>query len=155
MKKKIVKYGIVFLLCFGLLFGVSSCSDSPLKEFCQTDEKVVQLEQQIEDTYALINSISTEVIKANVTVETTSYNTILHITTTKVTGQGSGVIFYENDTTYYVLTNQHVVYKDPSYSQQKFEITDYLGNLYTGTLIAGDTNYDLAIVSFKKTQVFY
>ena len=61
---------------------------------------------------------------------------------------GSGFIFYEDETKYYVLTNHHVI--DSSESQILLTVTDNFGRKHSAQLIAADPNYDLALLSFFK-----
>jgi S1-C subfamily serine protease len=61
---------------------------------------------------------------------------------------GSGFIFYEDETKYYVLTNYHVI--NSNEFQVVITITDNLGRNHSAQLVAADPNYDLALLSFFK-----
>lgn len=100
----------------------------------------------------LINAISLETMKANVTVYTTSY------TNAKVFGStqfGSGVIFHYDDPFYYLLTNDHVIDFEDDHEKRSFEIEDFQGNVYDGRLYRNSATEasDLAILYFMKNDV--
>lgn len=104
------------------------------------------------DYAALINKISTDTIKANVKIYTTSYNSFLGIPISSTTKQGSGIIFYKNDDNIYaVLTNAHVAHKENEYDKVKYEIEDFKGTKYTAYLFSSaiDISYDLAVLYFQ------
>ena len=60
---------------------------------------------------------------------------------------GSGVVYKEDAQYYYVITNNHVVTActSPSYS-----VKDYDGTLTNATLLAHNSEYDLAVLKFVK-----
>jgi serine protease Do len=80
------------------------------------------------------------------------YNTILGITTSGYESTGSGVIFGENSSNYFVLTNNHVTYNDPDYDKITYTIEDYKGNTYTAKYKHGLASYDLSVLYFAKGQ---
>ena len=94
--------------------------------------------------------IQTSTIKSNITVLTTSYKKFLGFPYEAYITQGSGVIFYENDDYYYALTNYHVIALLDEYHDRNFEVEDYTGKSYSGTLESLDITYDLAVVKFRK-----
>lgn len=67
--------------------------------------------------------------------------------------QGSGVIFYERDGYYYVLTNYHVIDGDKD-AITSYYVYDVYGNEYKAVEIVGDAKYDLAILVFKANKSF-
>lgn len=92
-----------------------------------------------------LNNISTSLMKGVVKVKKIStqsqFNTV-----------GSGFIFNEDSTYYYVLTNHHITY-DPNPSQANITVYDYLEQDYTATFIQGSNLYDLSVLRIrKKTQ---
>lgn len=92
-----------------------------------------------------LNNISTNLMKGVVKVKKIStqsqFNTV-----------GSGFIFNEDSTYYYVLTNHHITY-DPNPSTTIITVYDYLEQDYTATYIAGSNLYDLSVLRVrKKTQ---
>ena len=105
------------------------------------------------DYVGLINSASTESILANMRINVENYDMagFGFKTQTNVSNTlGSGVIFYEENGYYYILTNNHVVYKERNY--QTITVEDAYESSYTATLIASDANYDLAIIAIAKTR---
>lgn len=94
------------------------------------------------DYASLTNKITIEAMRANITVINTSY-------TSRSTG--SGIIFDEDSSHYYALTNNHVIYTTSI--TNVITIEDYLGNTYPATLLANDPAYDLAVVQFRKSRV--
>lgn len=104
----------------------------------------------------LSNGIITEgIIEANFTVTLNSKKTsFLGNVMAEISSQGSGVVFDKvalasGGYTYYVLTNNHVIYKDiEGYNRFDYSVRDCYGVVYESSLIAYDPNYDLAVVSF-------
>ena len=104
----------------------------------------------IVDYAKLTNIITTQIMKCNVVVYTKSYNKFLGITTSSTSGSGSGIIFYESNDYYYLITNNHVSVKTSGYDKVSHTIEDYLGNTYTGYLLHESATYDLAVLYFVK-----
>ena len=104
----------------------------------------------------LSNGIITEgIIEANFTVTLNSKRTLYFgNVTAEISSQGSGVVFDKvslagGGYTYYVLTNNHVIYQDTEgYNRFEYSVRDCYGVVYESSLIAYDPNYDLAVVSF-------
>ncbi len=93
----------------------------------------------------IINEISSEISKATVKISAEFYNIL-----SKTTSQGSGVIYKEDNLYYYVITNNHVVNKNESYSKKIYLVYDAYGYEYEGELLASDHSYDLAVLRIKK-----
>ena len=56
---------------------------------------------------------------------------------------------------YYVLTNNHVIYKDTSsYNSFSYSVTDAFNVEYNAQVIASDPNYDLAVVKFSSSESY-
>lgn len=111
------------------------------------------------DYVELINLISTETIKANLTVQTKYSNRSFGGLAETVVGtsNGSGVIIKYTGSEYYALTNNHVVYSlslEQQASTKSYSVIDYLGTEYKATLVANLANYDLAIVKFTSTESY-
>ncbi len=112
------------------------------------------------DALKITNEISTDTMKGVVKIYNKSYDTIIGITTSSSTSQGSGFCFHIQDGYYYVLTNCHVARKKSGYDKQKFTIEDYQGNTYEGylyknpnkTVSAIAASYDLACLYFKSSS---
>lgn len=62
---------------------------------------------------------------------------------------GSGVIVYENDMRYYVLTNNHVIHFS-SQGTKEYTVTDIYERTYSATLLNASAEYDLALLSIRK-----
>ncbi|MGD9909277.1 MAG: S1C family serine protease [Candidatus Izemoplasmatales bacterium] len=99
---------------------------------------------------------------SNIQITTTLYNYVQKFpwsTLTELTlaggSEGSGVIFMEDDTYYYALTNYHVV--DGEADERVYQIQAFEDSEPSeATLVTYDTNYDLAVLKFEKqgrTQV--
>ena len=136
------KIFVLILLIF-ISFTVSSCVrqmsyDDLLAQYQQD----VNARNEIYENYIdLYNELSFRVT-----------DSIVKVTKAVVSNQsssvGSGFIFYEDETKYYVLTNYHVI--DADEFQVNLSVTDHLGRIHTAQLIASDANYDLALLSFFK-----
>ena len=104
------------------------------------------------DYEKLVNQVAADTQRANVTVYSISYNTGFF---GGVSGQraanGSGVIFKETASAYYVLTNCHVVETMEGYSHVTYKITDAYENTYENvTLVSSSAEHDLAVLKFTK-----
>lgn len=143
MNKKIFKIFVIFLLFFSLS-GCSLLVNTPSIE-------TTNLEEELDKVYSLVNDVSNIAMKANVKIVTKSFTPSFPFPEV-VSGQGSGVIFFEDSNNYFVLTNNHVVNHDQEYKNVKYEITDYLGEVYNGTLIASSAAYDLGLLKFNKSK---
>lgn len=97
----------------------------------------------IVDYKYLTNIITTDTIKANVKIVSTTKT----LTTTS-SSSGSGVIFCEDNDYYYALTNNHVI--NYNIIRPVYTVFDYLGNEYDAEVLFSKAEYDLAIVKFKK-----
>ncbi len=174
MIKRIIGVVIIFVigcslaactLPFSLGSDPSTTNNSDyIKENAELQKEIDRLNNQLEalkddeityaDVMESINETSIESIKSNVMVVTTGYKTAFGMRYDGIGGQGSGVIFCQSDDgkTYYVLTNNHVTYIDPSYNFVYYQIRDYKDNNYSGTLVASSADYDLAILKFKRAD---
>lgn len=95
------------------------------------------------DISELTNLIYKDTIKANVKIVAENIKTA-------TLSQGSGVIFYEDDNSYYALTNNHVVYSDSKY--MIYKAYDCYMTEYECKLIDSNANYDLAIIRIIKVR---
>lgn len=100
-----------------------------------------------------INRIFDSSVKMNVSVYTASYNTSFGRVTEEVSANGSGVIFKETGSYYYLITNNHVVEKEAGYSKVRYTVTDCYETPYDEvTLISASAEYDLAVLRFKRGE---
>ena len=103
------------------------------------------------DIQDLTTTIYQTTIKSNVKVTSQPHTKFSKSSTVS---QGSGIIFLEDDTKYYILTNNHVTYYDKNtYTGSIYIVTDCYGNQYEATLINMNANYDLAILTIRKELV--
>jgi len=119
-----------------------------IKSDLETNIELYQNSQSDEITFALMNQITNQAIKASVRVETqTNSNSIF--------SAGSGVVYQillNEDTQlydYYILTNYHVVDRYLAYpNTYSIKVRGYNGALYNGLVIKHQvgSNVDLALV---------
>ena len=141
--KKIFSFFIVLMM----LITLSGCATVRTYDDLLADYQV-HLEENKERYQSYIdyfNYISTETIQSVVLVKKT-------VTGSTGSTTGSGVIFMEDAMYYYVLTNNHVVYFAGS-SNVTYTVSDYYGNDYSATKTVSSSDYDLAVVRFRKTSV--
>jgi S1-C subfamily serine protease len=128
-------------------------SDKILFDFSQPVLEDINLYAYFELDYILIiNLLATEYMSTNVEITARHWNTAFPNREVDVIGAlGSGVIFSIKDDTYYVLTNNHVIYAYGR-TNHEYKIKDYKGNIYTAQLYVGSNQaaYDLAILYFTK-----
>lgn len=139
-----MKKFLAILMILALTIGLSSCIREHTYDDLLSDyQNDIEARQDIYENYIkLYDVLSTQTIKSIVKVtKTTTSPSFISI--------GSGFIFHEDETLFYVLTNNHVVYKEDGISQT-VTVTDYLGKSRTATVLAADEAYDLAVVSFSK-----
>lgn len=111
------------------------------------------------DYAEIVNMISTEAIKANVSVKTLYVNKGFGFETQVGASNGSGVIINYANGEYYLLTNNHVVYSKELSERstgKRYYVTDYMGNEYQATLIGGSAraDYDLALLKFESQEKY-
>jgi serine protease Do len=141
-----MKRRIFFILIILLAFTLSACDENGRYERLLENYQE-HLDNEKENYQAQIdyfNALSSEVIESAVSV----YNTV---SGRSGASSGSGVVFLEDETHYYALTNNHVIYVEPERSNF-YRVNDYLGNEYSATLVAQDANYDLAVIKFLKDK---
>lgn len=96
----------------------------------------------------LFNYVNNEVVKSNVMI-TSESKSFFH---TASVSSGSGTIIKEDDTYYYVLTNNHVIYSLGN--RTSYYVYDYLNNEYKNAkVLFKDPNYDMALLRFTKGNV--
>lgn len=105
-------------------------------------------------TSAALMSARETVRSFNIAIDTQYEQTMGWISRTAGTSLGSGVVFAEDDETYYALTNYHVitpVLNGRTY-KTKYTVTDINGAEYAGNVEKYDADDDIAIISFAKTE---
>ncbi len=142
----------------GVYEFVGWCTDEECENFYDFGREVtadLSLYAYYRLDYAeLTNQITTSVIHGAVTV--LSWEQTSAFSSKTATSLGSGVIYALENNVYYLLTNNHVVHnlatkvESGSLYNYGYQIEDYIGNTYSGTLLARDPEYDLAVISFAK-----
>ena len=111
------------------------------------DESIALYAVWIPDYDKLSERVSIEAMKYNVKINSEHYTSPMG---TASANQGSGVIFYESETHYYILTNHHVAAKEGAYIHSEYHVWDCYGNKYSAELLTSDITYDLAVMRIKK-----
>lgn len=110
-----------------------------------------------------INNISKNIMRGNVKIYKSLYNSLSPLATPIINTIGSGSIVKKVGDDYYILTNSHVISKwykvdEENYAEApyaKYEIEDYMGTKYTGTVVIDGQDgisgfdHDLAIIKFN------
>ena len=114
-----------------------------------------------ENVEQIVNDISGEIMLSNFTIYLTSKQVSGIVTQRTSHSQGSGMVFkkvlntsYMGETyDYYILTNNHVIYKDTAnYNSFSYSVTDAFNVEYNAQVVANDPNYDLAVVKFSSRE---
>ncbi|MFP4177771.1 MAG: serine protease [Acholeplasmataceae bacterium] len=132
----------VFLfVLFAAILSLTACDNEEHYE-----ELLSDYEAHLEDQRAAyqrmnryLNELSSDVVSSAVAIYSFG----------ETTQSGSGVIFEQDENYYYMLTNYHVAYqrfpRSPAY-----RVHDHLGNSYDASLVYRDSDYDLAVLQFRK-----
>lgn len=127
------KFFIILFIPFLLLF--SGCD---IRDIFANDDIEI----------STLNYISTVVVNSNIKI-TTSTTEILTHRQGLYEGSGSGFIFHQDDNTYYVLTNNHVItLTDNERYKHNYTIEDNNNNSYDASLVTRFVEYDLAVLKF-------
>ncbi len=103
-----------------------------------------------ENDYAEIaDTLSSQISKACVKISAEFYGNF-----SKSVSQGSGVVFKQVSSYFYILTNNHVVQNEATYSTVNYFVYDAFGNVYSADLIASDPDYDLAVLRIEKNSKY-
>jgi len=105
------------------------------------------------DTNIIINNIQDKYIKGSVGVTSNFYEKGSFFPKLIETLVGSGVIYDEDETSYYVLTNYHVVCMDKY--DVEIRVKNVYGDISNALLLYALKSYDLAILKFNKTKELY
>ncbi|MGN1295835.1 MAG: serine protease [Bacilli bacterium] len=96
-----------------------------------------------------------ELLNSTLRIEMTITKKIPFIGETISTSFGSGVIFYEDNSRYYALTNNHVIFKMNGFDNPKYSVVDNKGIERKAKVEKSASSYDLAVVSFEKDDYQY
>jgi len=107
------------------------------------------------DYKSLSNYIYEYTIKSSVRVYAEGYYYINQFINEEISSSlGSGVIINEDNKYYYVLTNNHVIYKPSEANVMKYYILDCYNEQYDATLIYNSNSYDLALLRITKNSKY-
>lgn len=135
---------LTFCLLFVSLFILTSCEG--IKTYQDLEQEFNSHLEYYEENYQskidYYNTLSTRTILSVVKIEKTNYLPFSSAT-------GSGVIFTQDDSHFYILTNHHVTYSENA-ERTTYAVYDYQGNKYLATLVVSDASYDLSILKISK-----
>ena len=98
------------------------------------------------DFHKLNDNISKNALSATVKIASTFTDYSNLLSPSRYQSQGSGVVYDRRGSSYYILTNYHVVNIEERFNTSSHKVYDTKGNEYSAELIASDRNYDLAIL---------
>ena len=101
------------------------------------------------DVESVVNSVSQELMSANLKVKSKFYNTSGYGNVLDSSSQGSGVIIKKMGNLYYLLTNCHVTAPPKGIALTYYFVYDMLGNEYKAELVYTDPSYDLSLMCFQ------
>lgn len=128
--KKIIFIAIIYAAAFLFLMYQTSTSDASTED---NTPIIVEPEQ----TDGTGQAITMDIIKSTYRVINRSFNDELGYTST-----GTAFAFHKTETHIYLLTNAHVVKKQPGYLFQSFKLIDYYNNIYEAELFDYSINLD-------------
>jgi len=172
------KFFVFNLVLIGVIFGFSlsflsfSCSSQQAKNVARAETGTVSSVVSADDYASAVRmqnvfrAVAEKVVPSVVevttitTVKTTQSQTIPgwdfffgpqeeDQSEYQSTGLGSGVIVRQDKDVYYVLTNEHVVE-----DAEQISVKTSDGQEFPGTLVGQDARRDLAVISFKTSEVF-
>ena len=144
----------IMLAVLALLI-MPSCEITPAGTSSNGDSQI--------DAKTLIDGVyENQIITANFLVEHVSWqSSVLGGRLNEATSKGSAVIFDVNEPTgnseyytYYLLSNNHVVYESPSYTNFECNVIDCYGDGYLARVLVKDASYDLSILSFQSKKLY-
>ena len=144
---------IYLLLIIPFLFILTSC-----KNFLDTDSIFNHSDNA--EIIDFVNDVELNAVTKTVRVEAKLYRTNMdYLTDNYSTSIGTGVIYKNIGSTYYLLTNNHVISKIQynkdsggyiTFSNVKYTIYDAYNNSFSSEVLYNDKNYDLAIMIFER-----
>ncbi len=138
-----MKKGILFVLIMLISFSLASCQPLTYDEIRSSyGSFIADNADDYNELVSIYNHISSEIVKSTVMIKNT-------ISILDFSSLGSGVIFDEDDTYYYVMTNSHVIGADDTYIHN-ITVTLVNGDVIDATLVSYDIAYDIAVVKFIK-----
>ena len=103
------------------------------------------------DAESVLNRFVETTQSSTVMINCTFYNaTFFGEIVNSKTVSGSGVIIFEDEASYYILTNNHVVNNTSGLHNAAYEVVDAYARVHNATLLYRDAAYDLALLSIAK-----
>lgn len=129
------------------------CTDSACTNFYDFT-RPVQSNLSLYASYRLnYVELTEEVTSVSMKGMVTVYSQYITSTWESKTSLGGGVIYALKSGVYYLLTNNHVVSSVKEATEAgragSYTVHDYGGIEYAGTLVASDSDYDLAVIKFS------
>ena len=124
MKK--ILFGILLLI---MSFSLTSCLEQLLPDTVEKEPEVVQLENTVSDIYDKVSPGCVGVYATN---------------TNNGASVGSGVVYKEENGTYYLVTNHHVVK-----GMTTFKVYRGGTKYYRATVVGTDSHNDIAVLTFS------
>lgn len=114
--------------------------------------KLNQIKEEYLKEINLLNTIEKFIIQASVII--TDYNIDFNWDNLidGEGGLGSGFIIKKTDNTYYILTNNHVVYEPDNTDYKETKVYDYKNREYAAKILFGSAKYDMAVISIETTN---
>jgi serine protease Do len=130
----------------GIGFGIAGNDNSDLEDDPFFQEAFEPAQSVVLTTLAdVVKMVAPAVVSINTVIEGTSdYFSLPY----DQSGDGSGIMFYQNSTTIYIATNYHVI---SGASSVTINIED--SEPIVATFVGSEPNSDLAVISVKKTDV--
>lgn len=116
------------------------------------NSKLNQIKEEYLKEINLLNKIEKFIIQSSVIV--TDYNIDFNWDNIidEEGGLGSGFIIKKSNNTYYILTNNHVIYKPNNTDYKETKVYDYKNREYTAKILFGLPKYDMAVISIETTN---
>ena len=124
MKK--ILFGILLLI---MSFSLTSCLEQLLPDTVEKEPEVVQLENTVSDIYDKVSPGCVGVYATNAS---------------NGASVGSGVVYKEENGTYYLVTNHHVVK-----GMTTFKVYRGGTKYYRATVVGTDSHNDIAVLTFS------
>lgn len=156
--RKIVGFLIITLMTFFIVGCEISVLDDVFIDEEINDNAIIDDAELSELTVEKLIETRDEIMEYNIYINVLLYskqnNGPVSSYILAATSLGSGVIVYQDEDYYYILTNNHVVDYD-DYAYAEYEITTYYDDIYDNDsvdLVYTDSDYDLALFRISSTK---
>ncbi len=120
------------------------CTDEELKYEYDFSKKVKKdftlYARYLKDVSEIVNKVRKTALKSTIGI----------LSLTQLSS-GSGVVFDSDNDYHYALTNNHVINVKEN-GIKTFNVKDYVGDIYSASLVCSNPNYDLAVLKFRKKK---